>query len=96
MCLPALGIYAGFYERPDGTVHPTAISVGRRPTFYENGDVLIEAFLLDASFDLYGEAARVSFVERLRSEVAFDSVDDLVAQMAKDVESTRVALGLLA
>ena len=90
ICLPAAGIYAGWYERPDGSTWPTAISVGRRPTFYgADGDLLIEAFLLDFTGDLYGEEARVSFVARLRDEVAFDSVDDLVAQMHRDVTATR-------
>ena len=35
-CLPADGIYAGWYERPDGSVHPAALSLGRRPTFYDD------------------------------------------------------------
>lgn len=90
ICLPAAGIYAGWYERPDGSTWPTAISVGRRPTFYgSEGDLLIEAFLLDFTGDLYGEEARVSFVARLRDEVAFHTVDHLVAQMHRDVAATR-------
>jgi riboflavin kinase / FMN adenylyltransferase len=90
ICLPAAGIYAGWYERPDGTVWETAISVGRRPTFYgDGGELLVEAFLLDFTGDLYGEEARVSFVARLRDEQAFDSVDALVEQMGRDVASAR-------
>ena len=89
MCLPALGIYAGWYVRPDGSRHPAAISVGRRPTFYEDGELLIEAFLLDFTGDLYGEPARLSFIERLRPELAFDSVDALLVQMAQDVAEAR-------
>ena len=45
--------------RPDGTRHAAAINVGRRPTFYEDGERLVEAFLLDFSGDLYGERAAV-------------------------------------
>ena len=94
--LPADGIYAGWYERPDAagrSVHPTAISVGRRPTFYDDAEAsLLEAYLLDFDGDLYGEEARVRFVARLRGEVKFDSVDALVAQMARDVDATRTAL----
>ena len=90
ICLPAPGIYAGWYERPDGTRHRTAVSVGRRPTFYgADGELLVEAYLLDFDGDLYGEAARLSFLHRLRDELAFDSVDALVAQMGRDVERTR-------
>ena len=93
ICLPAPGIYAGWYERPDGSRHRTAISIGRRPTFYgADGELLVEAYLLDFSGDLYGEPARLSFVERLRDELAFDSVDDLVTQMGRDVGRTRAVL----
>ncbi|MCB9372069.1 MAG: bifunctional riboflavin kinase/FAD synthetase [Microthrixaceae bacterium] len=92
--LPKDGIYAGWYERPDGATHPTAISLGRRPTFYEHAaSSLLEAHLLDFAGDLYGETARVRFVARLRDEQKFDAVDDLVAQMGRDVERARDVLG---
>ena len=91
--LPGDGIYAGWYERPDGAVHAAAISLGRRLTFYEDGgDLLLEAYLLDFDGDLYGERAKVRFVTRLRGEQRFDSVDALIAQMGQDVEATRRAL----
>ncbi|HEX3980882.1 MAG TPA: bifunctional riboflavin kinase/FAD synthetase [Acidimicrobiales bacterium] len=93
ICLPAAGIYAGWYGRPDGSTRPAAISVGRRPTFYgSDGEMLVEAHLLDFSGDLYGEEGRVSFVARLRDEVAFDSVGELIAQMERDVATTRSRL----
>jgi riboflavin kinase/FMN adenylyltransferase len=92
--LPADGIYAGWYERPDGSTHATAISIGRRPTFYpEGGPLMVEAYLLDFEGDLYGERARVRFVSRLRGEERFESTDALVAQMNHDVEAARAALG---
>jgi riboflavin kinase/FMN adenylyltransferase len=53
----------------------------------------VEAFLLDFSGDLYGEEGRLSFVARLRDELAFDSVDVLVAQMHRDVAAAREVLG---
>jgi riboflavin kinase/FMN adenylyltransferase len=91
--LPADGIYAGWYERPDGSVHATAISLGHRPTFYEQaGASLLEAYLLDFDGDLYDEPARVRFVRRLRGEVRFESVDALVTQIRQDVTDTRAAL----
>ncbi|MEO7571627.1 MAG: riboflavin kinase, partial [Acidimicrobiales bacterium] len=91
--LPADGIYAGWYERPDGTVHPTAISLGRRPTFYEEAHAsLLEAHLLDFTGDLYDEPARVRFVARLRGEVKFEGIDALVAQIARDCEDARAIL----
>jgi riboflavin kinase/FMN adenylyltransferase len=94
IALPADGIYAGYFTRPDGSVHPSAISVGRRPTFYEAGtaSVLVEAYLLHFEGDLYGEPARVSFVRRLRDERQFDSVEDLVAQMHRDAADAERAL----
>ncbi len=91
--LPADGIYAGWFERADGTEHPAAISLGRRPTFYETADAsLLEAYLLDFDGDLYGESVGVRFVERLRGEIRFDSVDDLVAQMTRDCDAARAVL----
>lgn len=91
--LPAEGIYAGWYARPDGSVHPAAISHGRRPTFYDStGPSVLEAHLLDFDGELYGEAAAVRFVARLRADERFDSVDDLVAQMAADVDAARAVL----
>jgi len=92
--LPADGIYAGWYERPDGSTHAAAISIGRRPTFYpEGGPLMVEAYLLDFDGDLYGERAMVRFVSRLRGEERFESTDALVAQMNRDVEAARAALG---
>lgn len=96
IALPALGIYAGWYRRPDGIRLPAAVSVGQRPTFYEHSEELpplVEAFLLDWDGDLYDEEARVSFVERLRGERRYDTVGELVAQMGEDVDSVRIILG---
>jgi riboflavin kinase/FMN adenylyltransferase len=93
VALPADGIYAGWYERPDGSVHPAAISLGRRPTFYaDQAASLLEAHLLDFSGDLYGEEARVRFVARLRGEERYESVEALVEQVAKDCVAARTAL----
>ena len=88
--LPADGIYAGWYGRPDGSVMPAAISLGRRPTFYpDGGPRLLEAYVLDFAGSLYGELARVRFVARIRDEERFDSAEALVARMARDVEEVR-------
>lgn len=93
ICLPADGIYAAWYVEADGTTHPAAISLGRRPTFYDDQPYsLLEAHLLDVGadgIDLYGAPARVRFVDRLRAEERFDSVDALVAQMGRDCEAAR-------
>ena len=92
--LPADGIYAGWFERADGSTFATAMSLGHRPTFYERpqGAPLLECNLLDFAGDLYGEAVRVRFVERLRGEVKFDGIDPLIAQMRADVDQARSLL----
>ncbi|MGZ4704647.1 MAG: bifunctional riboflavin kinase/FAD synthetase [Acidimicrobiales bacterium] len=96
ICLPADGIYAGWYLRPDGVARPAALSLGRRPTFYERADTsLLEAHLLDFDDDLYDEPAQVRFVQRLRDELRFDSVDDLVVQMGRDCDDARKMLSTL-
>ena len=93
ICLPADGVYAGRYLRPDGSSHPCAINLGRRPTFYEHADhSLLEAHLLDFEGDLYRERARVQFGAFLRSERKFDGVDALVVQLKHDIEHARAAL----
>ena len=94
IALPADAVYAGHFRRADGSLHQAAISVGRRPTFYEPGTapVLVEAYLLHFDDDLYGEPARVSFAHRLRSEQRFESIEALVAQMRADVEATERVL----
>ncbi len=95
MLLPADGVYAGWYEREDGSVHPAAISLGTRPTFYaEDGKLLLEAYLLDFEGDLYGERGKIRFAEYLRGQVAYTGVEPLIAQLHLDVAATRTSLGL--
>jgi len=94
ICLPADGIYAGTFLGADMEERTAAISLGRRPTFYEHADMsLLEAYVLDFDGDLYDQEVKVRFVERLRGEERFDSVEALVEQMQRDVEDTRRLLG---
>lgn len=95
ICLPADGVYAGWYARPDGQQHPCAINLGRRPTFYEHAEhSLLEAHLLDFDDDLYGEPARVEFANFLRSERKFDGIDALRHQLKHDVDNARAVLAV--
>ena len=72
---------------------PAAISLGRRPTFYDDQEhSLLEAYLLDFDGDLYGQDVAVQFVEHLRGEQRFDSVEELVAQMRRDCDRAREIL----
>jgi riboflavin kinase/FMN adenylyltransferase len=56
-----------------------------RPTFQSGRGLLVEPHLIDFDGDLYGRTLRLAFVERLRGERRFDSVEELVAQMRADV-----------
>lgn len=88
--VPADGVYAGWYTRPNGDRAMSAINIGKRPTFKEIGEPsLVEAHLLDFSGDLYGEATRLQFVERLRSERRFDGIDALQQQLSSDIDQAR-------
>lgn len=88
--IPADGIYAGHLVRGKELL-PAAISIGTNPTFQGN-ERRVEAFVLDFDSDLYGEHVGVSFVQRLRDTVRFDTVDALVEQMHLDVARTRDVL----
>jgi riboflavin kinase / FMN adenylyltransferase len=78
---PGHGVYAAYAND-----HPAAVSVGVRPTFGTGRAVLVEAFLIDYEGDLYGAELRLDFVQRLRGERAFATVEALVEQMGRDVE----------
>jgi riboflavin kinase/FMN adenylyltransferase len=84
MATPGHGVYAAWAHG-----HPAAVNVGVRPTFDTGRGLLVEAYLLDFDGDLYGQTLRIAFLERLRGEKRFDSVDDLVAQMRRDVDQAR-------
>ncbi len=86
LAMPADGVYAGWYLRPDGPEWPCAINIGKRPTFYQDAEhSLLEAHLLAFDGDLYHEQARVRFVELLRSEQRFDGIEALKAQLQLDI-----------
>ncbi len=84
LAIPGHGVYAAF---ANGV--PAAVNVGVRPTFETGRGVLIETYLIDRDEDLYGKTLRVAFVERLRGEKRFAGVEELIAQMQRDVEDAR-------
>ena len=95
--LPALGIYAGLVAGTAGApgapgATGALVSVGRRPTFHDQGDVVVEANLLDWSGELYGQHLRIELVGRLRDERWFESAAELTAQMRRDEAAARAAL----
>jgi FAD synthase len=87
------GVYAGVVELEDASRYAAAVSVGRRPQYYEAGERLVEAYLLDfdgeAHGDLYGERIRVVVGELVREQRSYETEDELVAQIARDVAAVR-------
>lgn len=97
--IPADGVYSGWLERFDLPLNdperrlPAAISVGTNPTFDDVPVRIVEAHVLDRlDLDLYHEQVGVDFVERLRGNVRFESVDELLTQMGNDVHASRSIL----
>jgi riboflavin kinase / FMN adenylyltransferase len=85
LVVPSFGIYAG-----SALGHRAAVSIGTNP-HYGGRERRIEAFVLDFEGDLYGQRLIVELWRRLRDERAFESEEELVAQIARDVEETRRA-----
>jgi riboflavin kinase / FMN adenylyltransferase len=96
--IPADGVYAGWLtslgaDGEDRQRWPAAISVGTNPQF-DGTDRTVEAYALDRDdLDLYGSHAAVDFAARLRGQERFGSVDELVAQIGRDVDAARELLG---
>jgi len=93
---PADGVYAGWLtclENADAAPMPAAISVGTNPTF-DGVERRVETYVLDRTdLELYGCRIGVDFITRLRGQVKFDSLDDLIVQMDADVAAAREVLG---
>jgi riboflavin kinase/FMN adenylyltransferase len=89
--LPRDGIYAMWVRLGDKQISAAA-SLGVRPTF-GGGDRTLEAYLLDWEGDVYGASIEAAFVKRIRDELRFATASELSAQIARDVEETRRALG---
>lgn len=87
--LPGHGVYACRASVEGGPEHAAAVNVGVRPQFQTGRGELIEAYLIDFDGDLYGRRLKLEFLKRLRGERRFPSVEDLIAQMARDVEQAR-------
>ena len=95
--LPALGIYVGRVGVDGRGVparHPALVSVGVRPTFHDDGRVLVEVYLLDWDGDLYDATMTLELETRLREERRFESVEALVTQMRADERDARRHLRL--
>jgi riboflavin kinase/FMN adenylyltransferase len=89
--IPARGVYAGFLRFGEEE-YAACTNVGVAPTF-GRAESRVEAYLLDFEGDLYGRVVEVSFVKRIREERRFSGVDELIGQIRRDVEETRIMAG---
>ena len=87
----APGIYAVVLT-VNGRPLPAVASLGRNPTFVEQGGLVLEVHVLDWDGDLYDKRVRTTFVSRIRDELKFDSVEALVAQIHRDIDVARQLL----
>lgn len=86
--LPRPGVYAAWATLADGSVRRAMVNVGYRPTVEADRQRLtVEAHLADYSADLYGQTLRLSLVARIRDERRMSSLDELRAQLARDLEA---------
>ncbi len=88
--LPAIGVYAG-YMKLKNSYYPAMINIGFNPTF-GNTHKSIEAHVLDFDQDLYGKKVSFLFVQKIRPEHKFDSIEALKTQLKQDIETTRQIL----
>lgn len=87
--LPPNGVYATTATL-DGVVYPSVTNIGVRPTVDESGRLSVETHIFDLDRDLYGAGMRLGFVQRLRDERTFESLDALKAQIQADCDRARV------
>ena len=69
----------------------SATSIGTRPTF-DDGERVVETYILDFDEDIYGQSMRLEFIEHIRDEITYDTVKELVNQIRQDVDVVRVSL----
>jgi riboflavin kinase/FMN adenylyltransferase len=88
---PSRGVYVTAVHIPSfGRTFPSVTNIGTRPTVYENSILTVETHLLDFTADVYRERVRLFFICRLRDEMSFSSTVQLMAQIQKDVEASRL------
>ncbi len=85
--IPSIGVYA-VYVYVNGEKHKGMLNIGYRPTINNGTDLSIEVHILDFQGDIYHQKMRIEFIDFLRPEEKFNSVDELILQMQKDKEDT--------
>lgn len=92
--IPANGIYAAECI-VDNEKHFGLLSIGSRPTFHQDGNIIPEFYIFDFDRDIYDRIMQVNMVEKIRDEEKFNSVDELIIQMKKDEEIGKEILSKL-
>jgi riboflavin kinase/FMN adenylyltransferase len=91
--IPDTGVYACMAQI-QGKYWLAAVNVGTRPTFEDTDQKShVEAHILDFSSELYGQEIALEFIERLRGEIRYQSVEELIKQIYTDITQTRVIIG---
>ena len=85
--IPSIGVYA-VYVYVNGEKHKGMLNIGYRPTINNGTDLSIEVHIIEFQGDIYHQKMRIEFIEFLRPEEKFHSVDELILQMQKDKEDT--------
>jgi riboflavin kinase / FMN adenylyltransferase len=88
--IPSDGVYATF-THVNGNIHRSMTSIGLRPTF-GGKERTVETYLIDYQGDLYGREVWIDIVERLRDEIKFDNVEELKAQITRDINKGKAVL----
>lgn len=91
--LPGLGIYAACVII-DNEKFPGLLSIGKRPTFYDNGEIIPEVYIYDFDRNIYNKKIAVAVIDKIRDEEKFSSPEDLINQMNKDKEAGIRIFGL--
>lgn len=84
--LPGLGIYAAIVLI-DNEEYKSLLSIGKRPTFYNNGEIIPEVYIYNFDKNIYGQKLTVEVIEKIRREEKFSTPEELISQMHKDREA---------
>lgn len=82
--MPACGVYAVWVTMPDHSKRGGMLCIGHRPTVEQNGEISVEVHIFDFNGDLYGTSISIDFIEKLRDERHFDSLEELQKQLILD------------
>ena len=89
--IPAIGVYA-VYVYVNEQKYKGMLNIGYRPTLNNGTDLSIEVHILDFEGDIYNQPMRIEFIDFLRPEAKFGSVDELIVQMKEDKKKTILVL----